>query len=73
MSSFRRDFRQSAEYFVGADAGIQLNDYSDSVQLAIDDCVQKMEQIVDNAKDLKWAKGDVAEAWHAGTYNVGRT
>ena len=71
MSSFRRDFRQSAEYFVGADAGVQVDDYGDRVQGKIEECVRKMEEIVDNAKDLnKWAKGDVAEAWHAGTYNV---
>lgn len=71
MSSFRRDFRQSAEYFVGAVAGTRVNDYGDRVQGKLDECVRKMEDIVDNAKDLsKWAKGDVAEAWHAGTYNV---
>ena len=71
MNSFRRDFGQSAEYFVGARAGQRVNDYSDKVQSAIEDCVREMHKIVDNEKDLnRWAKGDVAESWHAGTYNV---
>lgn len=71
MSSFRRDFGRSTEYFVAAAAGRDVNEYSDRIQSEIDDCVQKMRGMVDNAKDPnKWAKGDVAEAWHAGTYNV---
>ena len=70
MSSFRRDFRQSAQYFVGADAAIQVNDYGDRVQGKIEECVRRMHEMVDNDLDLRQAKGFVAEAWHAGTYNV---
>ena len=73
MDHFRKDFRNTVDYFSGRDAAIRSVSYADGIQAEIDKCVSTMQRLVENNKDIKWAKGDVAEAWHAGTYNIDAT
>lgn len=70
MSKFRRDFRNAADNFGGAEAAGDADAYAKRVELALEDVIAQMRSLTDNEKGLHYVKGDVAEAWHAGTFNV---
>jgi len=70
MSSFRRDYRNAIDNFGGGVTGQQVDAYGTRVEDAIEDVIRQMKNLADNQKDIHYAKGDVAEAWHAGTFNV---
>lgn len=71
--SFRRDFRNIVDYLAGNHAASEVNAYADRIQDRIDDCLSELHKITVNGKEIKWAKGDLAEAWHAGTFNIDAT
>lgn len=70
MSKFRRDFRNAADNFGGGLAASDVDAYAKRVETAIEDVITDMGRLADNEKGLNFAKGDVAEAWHAGTFKV---
>lgn len=70
MSKFRRDFRNAADNFGGGVAAGDADAYAKRVESALEDVIAEMGRLADNEKGLHYAKGDVAEAWHAGTFNV---
>lgn len=70
MTEFRRSYRIAIEKFGGGLAGARVDAYVGEVERALDDLVREMDKLADNQKGLHWAKGDVAEAYHAGTYNA---
>ena len=70
MSKFRRDFRNAADNFGGGVAAGDADAYAKRVESALEDVIAEMGRLADNQKGLHYAKGDVAEAWHAGTFNV---
>ena len=70
MSTFRRDYRNVIDNLAGGVTGQQADAYVARVEDALDDVVRKMGYLARNKKDIHYAKGDVAEAWHAGTFNV---
>jgi hypothetical protein len=67
MDEFYRDYRQVSETFGSAAAGQGVQGYVLRVEGAFDTLVKEMVNLADNQKGLDYAKGDVAEAWHAGT------
>lgn len=70
MSKFRRDFRNAADNFGGGVAASDADAYAKRVESALEDVIAEMRRLADNQKGLHYAKGDIAEAWHAGTFNV---
>ncbi|MCK9521482.1 MAG: hypothetical protein M0R76_00360 [Proteobacteria bacterium] len=70
MTAFRRDYRNAIDNFGGGLAGQQVDAYGERVEQALDDVVRRMGDLAGSQKDIHYAKGDVAEAWHAGTFNV---
>jgi hypothetical protein len=70
MSKFQRDFRNAADNFGGGVAAGDADAYAKRVEAALEDVITEMGRLADNKKGLHYAKGDVAEAWHAGTFNV---
>ena len=70
MNSFRRDYRNAIDNFGGGLAGQQVDAYAGRVEHALEDVVHRMGDLAATQKDIHYAKGDVAEAWHAGTFNV---
>ncbi len=46
------------------------NDYSNSVNDAIEKASISLKEIVDNKKDIPYLKGDLAEIWHTKTANI---
>lgn len=70
MSSFRRDFRHIAHNLGSGVAAGEAEAYAKRVEAVFEDVVAEMGRLADNKKGLHYAKGDVAEAWHAGTFNV---
>jgi hypothetical protein len=67
---FRRDFQKVAESIGSALAGQGTQDYVTRVEGSIDLLVGGMVKLADNQKSIEYAKGDVFEAWHAGTLNL---
>ena len=70
MEGFREgyDFFQShAGNFVGVSEGAR---YVDSVEAEITMLVKNLNQFSSNKADVATLKGDVAEFWHAGTFNI---
>jgi hypothetical protein len=70
MSNFQRDFRNASDNLGGGVAAGDVDAYSKRVELELECVVMEMLRLADNEKLLHYAKGDVAEAWHAGTFNV---
>ncbi len=70
MTAFRRDYRNASDNFSGGLAGQQVDAYEERVEQALDDMIRRMGDLAGNQKDIHYAKGDVAETWHAGTFNV---
>ncbi len=73
MASFRRDFRNAADAFGGRIGGHRADAYASRVEHGIEDVVQRMADLANTQKSLHYAKGDVAEPWHAHTFNVDAT
>lgn len=73
MSEFRRDFRNAADAFGGSVAAGDVDAYAKRVESAIEDVIAEMGRLSRSEKGVHYAKGDVAEAWHAGTFNVDAT
>ena len=70
MEGFREgyDFFQShAGNFVGVSEGVR---YVDSVETEITKLVKNLNQFSSNKAGVATLKGDVAEFWHAGTFNI---
>ena len=70
MEGFREgyDFFQShAGNFVGVSEGTR---YVDSVETEITKLVKNLNQFSSNKADVSTLKGDVAEFWHSGTFNI---
>ena len=70
MEGFREgyDFFQShAGNFVGVSEGVQ---YVNSVENEIRKLVENLNQFSSNKAGVSTLKGDVAEFWHAGTFNI---
>ncbi len=70
MEGFREgyDFFQShAGNFVGVSDGVR---YVDSVETEITKLVKNLNHFSSNKADVSTLKGDVAEFWHAGTFNI---
>jgi hypothetical protein len=70
MNTFRRDYRNAIDNFGGGMAGQQVDAYGERVEFALDDVVRRMGDLAGTQKDIHYAKGDLAEAWHAGNFNV---
>jgi len=70
MAGFRRDYRNAIDAFGATYAGSRSEQYVGRVESALDEVVSRMHSLADNQKGLHYAKGDVAEAWHEGTFNV---
>lgn len=70
MSEFRRAFRVASDNLAGGLAAAEVDQYVGRVEEEIDILVAQMRQLAVNQKGLHYAKGDVAEAWHAGTFRV---
>ena len=73
MTAFRRDYRTAIDNFGAGLAGQQVDAYGERVEHALDDVVRRMGDLAATQKDIHYAKGDVAEAWHEGTFNVDAT
>lgn len=68
---FWRDYERVAVHLGAAEgAGLLASAYARSVQSALDSVAESVLAGSRNAKDIHYAKGDAAEYWHAGTYNV---
>jgi hypothetical protein len=70
VTDFRRGYRDAIEHFGNNVASDHLADYCEQTESAVDDVVRRMAALASSKKDIHYAKGDVAEAWHAGTFNV---
>ena len=74
MTPFRRDYDKVIDNFggnlAGQQAGAQVDAYAERVEGALDVMIQRMRDLACNEKGIHYAKGDVAEAWHAGAFNV---
>ena len=70
MHAFRRDFRNASDNFGGGMAGQQIDAYAERVEHALEDVVRHMDALANTQKDLHYAKGDLAEAWHVGTFDA---
>lgn len=70
MTAFRRDYRNAIDNFGGGLAGQQLDAYVERIEHALDDVVRRMGNLAGSQKNIHYAKGDVAEPWHVGTFNV---
>jgi hypothetical protein len=70
MTSFRKDFRTAIDNFSGGMAGHQADAYAGRVEKELDEMVKRMGEVARTGKDIHYAKGDVAEIWHAGSINV---
>lgn len=73
MSEFRRGFGLVAEQFVGDEIGRSVSRYADRVEASVEELIRDMAKVAVNDKDLHFAKGDVAELWHAGALNLDAT
>lgn len=70
MKDFQRDFQLISDSFGSNLAGQDAHGYVARVDGAIEQLVKDMVKLSDNQKGLDYAKGDVFEAWHAGTLNL---
>jgi hypothetical protein len=70
MSGGRQRAARTVDAWAGDFAGRSTELYFERITGAIEDTVEQMRGLANTAKDLHYAKGDVAEAWHAGTFNV---
>jgi len=70
MSTFRQDFRNAADNLGAGIAGQHTEAYVERVARELDEVVRRMDSLASNNKGLHYAKGDVFEAWHEGTFNV---
>ncbi len=65
MSEFRRNYRNAVDSFGGSITGRDIDAYAVRVEKAVEDVIAEMGRLADNQKGVHYAKGDVAEAWHA--------
>ena len=70
MTAFREDYRNAIDAFVGSQSAGQVDAYAEQIEAALEDVVIRMRTLAVNEKGLHYAKGDVAEAFHEGTFNV---
>lgn len=73
MTEFQRGFQLAADQFVASAVGDRVGDYSFRVEASLEELIGDMARVAVNQKDLHYAKGDVAELWHAGTLNLDAT
>ncbi|MCL2824569.1 MAG: hypothetical protein FWD57_11305, partial [Polyangiaceae bacterium] len=70
MTQRHRDYRNLLNTFGGGMGGRSAVEYCDRVDAELDSMVSRMAELARNEKGISYAKGDIAEAWHAGTLNV---
>ncbi len=70
MAEFQRGFQLAADQFVAAAVGEEVNAYCLGVESSLEELIRDMARVAVNQKDLHYAKGDVAELWHADTLNL---
>lgn len=56
--------------YAAALAGQDVRSYIDTVEVEIDDLIKDLQQFSDSGKAIDFLKGDVAEFWHADTFNI---
>ena len=70
MEGFREGYSFFSEYALHI-SGIESGDaYVDVVNTEIDTLVDNLRQFVGTRSNIETLKGDVAEFWHAGTFNI---
>lgn len=72
-SGFQRGYRVGVDHFIGEAAGQRVAQYGERVEASVEELIRDMLKVAVNQKDLHYAKGDVAELWHAGTINLDAT
>ncbi len=73
MSSFKEGYTyltNNGGAYVASLGGADVADYMDSVEDEIAKLVADINQFQGNRKSISYLKGDVAEFWHADTYNI---
>lgn len=70
MSDFQKGYQAALDHFFGEAIGQQVASYGDRVEASVEELIRDMEKVAVNEKGLHYAKGDVAELWHAGTMNL---
>lgn len=70
MTEFRRGFQLASDQFVAAAVADRVDGYCRRVEASLEELIRDMAKVAVNQKDLHYAKGDVAELWHADTLNL---
>ncbi len=70
MKARERKLSLPVDAWAGEFAGHATEPYFASVSTALDETVVRMRALAGTAKGLHYAKGDLAEAWHVGTFNA---
>lgn len=73
MSSFERGYQAVADQINGELVGREISDFAARVESSVEELIRDMSKVAQNEKNLHYAKGDVAELWHAGTLNLDAT
>lgn len=70
MTVARSEFQLAANTFLADQSATDAAGYVASVEMELDKFADTLLAMALNAKDLHYAKGDLAEGFHAGTFNV---
>lgn len=73
MTDFQRGFQLASDQLVAAAIGDRVDAYCVRVEASLEELIRDMSKVAVNQKDLHYAKGDVAELWHADTLNLSAT
>ena len=73
MTNFERGYRAVADQVHGGMVGQEVSAFAAQVEASVEDLIRDMSKVAQNDKGLHFAKGDVAELWHAGTLNLDAT
>ena len=70
MTGFEEGYRYFTDCFPAAVEAISTEQYVQSVQAAIDELMEKLSSVGQKKTPSAQLKGNVAEFWHAGTFNI---
>ena len=70
MESFRKGYHFIQKYAADSIGVIEGEKYIEAVNIEITKLVKDLNKFKNNKASIDTLKGDVAEFWHAGTFNI---
>lgn len=70
MTNFERGYRAVTDQIYAGMVGQEVSEFAARVETSVEELIRDMSKVAQNDKGLHFAKGDVAELWHAGGLNL---